>query len=100
MKISNLSNSLFWLMIFFGIIIFFRIPSPEKSIKVNRLTKQLFPELKYPFKLPSLNFAYNDLEPYMDTETVTIHYTKHHQGYVDNLNKGLEKYPEWQNYSL
>lgn len=44
-----------------------------------------------------LPYAYNSLEPYIDAETVEIHYTKHHQKYVDNLNellKGYEKYIE------
>jgi len=29
------------------------------------------------------------LEPVIDTETMTIHYSKHHQAYVDNLNKAV-----------
>ena len=39
-----------------------------------------------------LTYKYKDLEPYIDTETVCIHYTKHLQGYVDKLNKVLEGY--------
>lgn len=38
-------------------------------------------------KLPKLPFKFNDLEPIIDATTVEIHYTKHHQGYVDGLNK-------------
>ncbi len=52
------------------------------------------------FELPSLPYPYNALEPYIDEQTMTIHHTKHHAGYVNNLNKALEKYPELQSYSV
>ena len=42
------------------------------------------------FELPKLNYAYDALEPTIDAKTMEIHYTKHHQGYVDNLNKAIE----------
>lgn len=41
------------------------------------------------FTLPPLPFAPESLEPHIDTATTTIHHTKHHQAYVDNLNKLL-----------
>ncbi|CUU47272.1 superoxide dismutase [Clostridium beijerinckii] len=44
-----------------------------------------------------LTYSYNSLEPYIDEETVKVHYTKHLQGYVDKLNnvlKGYEKFTE------
>lgn len=47
-----------------------------------------------PFKLPPLPYAYNALEPFVDAQTMEIHYTKHHQKYVDNLNAALAKAPE------
>jgi len=46
------------------------------------------------YELPPLPYAYDALEPYIDKETMEIHYTKHHRGYVDKLNKILEKNPE------
>lgn len=45
------------------------------------------------YVLPSLPYAYDALEPYIDAKTMEIHYTKHHQGYVNNLNQALEKHP-------
>lgn len=47
------------------------------------------------FELPKLPYTYDALEPYIDEATMTIHHTKHHQAYVDNLNKALEKYPQY-----
>ncbi len=46
------------------------------------------------FELPKLPFAYDALEPFIDARTMEIHYTKHHQGYTNNLNAALEKHPE------
>lgn len=42
------------------------------------------------YTLPKLPYPYNALEPYIDELTMRIHHTKHHQAYVDNLNKALE----------
>lgn len=42
------------------------------------------------FKLPKLNYSYDALEPHIDARTMEIHYTKHHQGYTDKLNKAIE----------
>nr|CCA19344.1 manganese superoxide dismutase putative [Albugo laibachii Nc14] len=38
------------------------------------------------FSLPKLPFDYNALEPFVDTETMNIHHTKHHQAYINNIN--------------
>jgi len=45
-------------------------------------------------ELPKLPYPYNALEPFIDTKTMEIHHTKHHQTYVDKLNLALEKHPE------
>lgn len=42
------------------------------------------------FKLPELNYSYEALEPHIDSKTMEIHHTKHHQAYIDNVNKALE----------
>ena len=39
-----------------------------------------------PFSLPPLGYAYEALEPHLDATTMNIHHTKHHAGYVNNLN--------------
>lgn len=41
-----------------------------------------------------LPYAYDALEPYIDTQTMHLHYDKHYQKYVDDLNQTLKNYPE------
>lgn len=41
------------------------------------------------FELPKLDYAYDALEPIIDAKTMEIHHTKHHQAYIDNLNKAI-----------
>ena len=41
------------------------------------------------FELPALSYATDALEPHIDKSTMEIHHGKHHQAYVDNLNKAL-----------
>jgi len=55
--------------------------------------------LKYPFSLPTLKYTYNALEPYIDKETMDIHYNKHHAAYVNNLNAAI-KGTDMENKSL
>ncbi|HHV33496.1 MAG TPA: superoxide dismutase [Acholeplasma sp.] len=47
------------------------------------------------YTLPKLGYAYDALEPAIDARTMEIHHTKHHNGYVNNLNAALEKHPEF-----
>ncbi|MBL7682385.1 MAG: superoxide dismutase [Flavipsychrobacter sp.] len=39
--------------------------------------------------LPALGYAFDALEPHIDALTMQIHHDRHHQAYVDNLNKAL-----------
>ena len=52
------------------------------------------------FELPKLAFAYDALEPYIDARTMEIHYSKHHNTYVTNLNAAVDKTPELAGKSL
>lgn len=45
----------------------------------------------FQFTLPLLPYGYDALEPWIDKRTMEIHYSKHHQAYVDNLNKARAK---------
>ena len=51
------------------------------------------------FTLPALPYAHNALEPHIDELTMKIHHGKHHQAYVDNLNKAIAGTPN-ENKSL
>src|ERR1019366_8377763 len=46
------------------------------------------------FEVPALPYAYESLEPHIDSETMHLHHDKHHQAYVTNLNAAIEKHPE------
>ncbi len=46
------------------------------------------------YKIPDLQYDFGDLEPVIAAEIMNLHYTKHHQGYVNNLNAALEKYAQ------
>lgn len=52
------------------------------------------------FQLPELPYAYNALEPVIDAQTMELHYTKHHAGYLNKLNAALEDYPNLANLSI
>src|SRR6201991_1952610 len=52
------------------------------------------------FTLPNLPYAFEALEPHIDSQTMQIHHGKHHQTYVNNLNAAIEKAPELANKSL
>jgi Fe-Mn family superoxide dismutase len=57
-------------------------------------------ERSMPFTLPALPYPENALEPSIDAQTMNIHRTKHHQAYVDNLNKALEGHADLQAKSI
>lgn len=43
------------------------------------------------YQIPELPYLYQDLEPYIDTHTMGLHYNKHEKGYLNNLNRLLLK---------
>ena len=63
------------------------------------LFNAVFVVIAQPFTLPKLPYAYQDYAPYIDAQTMEIHLTKHHQAYVNNLNKALKGTP-YDDYTL
>ena len=74
----------------------FKVEYPKKE---NESTKQ---EQKYgnpadvkadhgPFQMIGLTYKYQDLEPHLDAKTMEIHYSKHHLGYTNKLNKAVKE---------
>ncbi|MDE1762089.1 MAG: superoxide dismutase [Candidatus Micrarchaeota archaeon] len=47
------------------------------------------------FEVPKLPYDYGALAPYISEQTMKLHHDKHHQAYVDNLNKAVDMHPEW-----
>ena len=52
------------------------------------------------FVLPPLTYDYNALEPYIDSQTMTLHHDKHHASYVKNLNEAIAPYPEFKGQTV
>ena len=52
------------------------------------------------FELPALPYAYNALEPFISEQIMKLHHDKHHQTYLDNLNKAIDLHPEWREKSI
>lgn len=64
--------------------------APLVSCKENTTTEVAAAETVSEFTLPALPYALGALEPYIDTQTMTIHHGKHHAGYVRKLNNALK----------
>ncbi|MBK6448195.1 superoxide dismutase [Candidatus Brachybacter algidus] len=76
----------------------FLFASEIEDIDNGPISEETFPE-GGKFTLPKLPYAFNALEPNIDAQTMEIHYTKHHQGYVDKLNAAIAGKPA-AGYSL
>jgi superoxide dismutase, Fe-Mn family len=67
----------------------------RKTTQINKefIMSQQAPTL-HQYELPQLPYEFNALEPVISEEIMRIHYTKHHQTYVTNLNKALQEFAE------
>jgi Fe-Mn family superoxide dismutase len=63
---------------------FLALKSRLNASPAIHLSQEQIPSI---FKLPPLPYAENALEPYISTKTIGFHYGKHHQAYIDNINK-------------
>ena len=52
------------------------------------------------FTVPKLSYDYHELEPHISAEIMQLHHDKHHQAYVDKLNKALEGHDELADLSV
>lgn len=96
-------GAVFFLGSFYYLITWFTnylLSDPKTVSWGQKLTNKILSKEVYMYTLPSLPYAYDALEPYIDARTMEIHHNKHHQAYVDNLNKALEGYPELQQKPL
>ncbi len=73
------------------------VPSARAAVSPAALDT---PQPNGGFVLPTLGYALDALEPHIDAQTMAIHHGKHHQAYVDNLNKALATAPAWASRSL
>jgi superoxide dismutase, Fe-Mn family len=55
---------------------------------------------RYPFELPPLEYDFDALEPVIDAKTMELHHDKHHQAYVDNLNKAVADHADLHEKTL
>ena len=66
-----------------------KIPDPEVETKISALGNPI--DIKVTeggiFQMRGLKYAYDDLEPHINGRTMEIHYSKHHLGYANKLNK-------------
>jgi superoxide dismutase, Fe-Mn family len=60
----------------------------------NRAIAQTQPTSEGPFRLPRLGYAYDALEPYIDTATMHFHHDFHHAAYVNACNQLVSRWPE------
>jgi superoxide dismutase, Fe-Mn family len=70
----------------------------QKACKSGKII--IIKEATMSFQMHPLPYAYDALEPVIDAKTVELHYSKHHQTYLTNLNGALDKHPELSNLTI
>lgn len=73
-----------WICHFF----FLFISCQNKTAAISAATRRL------KHTLPDLKYDFNALEPYISADIMRLHYEKHHNAYVNNLNVAEEKLAE------
>lgn len=76
------------------------IPNDLSSNNIYSESQLIAQDTPEQFTLPPLPYAYDALNAYIDSETMTLHHDKHHAGYVKNLNKAIAPYPDLQGKSI
>ena len=68
-----------------------KIPDPEVETKISALGNPIDVKVTEGgiFQMRGLKYAYDDLEPHINGRTMEIHYSKHHLGYANKLNKAI-----------
>ena len=68
-----------------------KIPDPEVETKISALGNPADVKVTEGgiFQMRGLKYAYDDLQPHIDGRTMEIHYSKHHLGYANKLNKAV-----------
>jgi superoxide dismutase, Fe-Mn family len=77
---------------------FYKICCRYYDVRKN-CQKEIFMGNFVPYKLPELPYDFAELEPVISAEIMQLHYSKHHNAYVTNLNTALEKYCEAESKS-
>jgi Fe-Mn family superoxide dismutase len=68
--------------------------------KVEATINTVLAKLEGDYTLPQLGYSFDALEPFIDKQTMEIHYSKHHQAYVNKLNEAKAKMTKWSYSNL